>query len=65
MLLRVADVDSQEFESLDAHYPKGGVIRVESLDELKRRILQGIDEMDAAPVQYRWKKFDHVMSERV
>ena len=40
-------------------------IRVESPDELKCRILQGIDEMNAAPVPYRWKKFGPLMSERV
>ena len=33
-------------------------IRVASLDELKSRILQGIDEMNAAPVPFRWRKFD-------
>lgn len=35
-------------------------IRVNSLDELKARIRQGIDEMNAAPVVFRWKKFDLV-----
>jgi transposase len=33
-------------------------IRVISLDDLKARIHQGIDEMNAAPVVFRWKKFD-------
>ena len=33
-------------------------IRVDSLDGLKSRILQGIDEMNAAPVPLRWRKFD-------
>lgn len=33
-------------------------IRVSSLDELKTRIRQGVDEMNAAPVVFRWKKFD-------
>jgi transposase len=33
-------------------------IRVASLEELKARIRQGIDEMNAAPVVFRWKKFD-------
>ena len=33
-------------------------IRVTSLDELKARIHQGVDEMNAAPVVFRWKKFD-------
>ncbi len=33
-------------------------IRVTSIPELKARILKGIDEMNAAPVVFRWKKFD-------
>ena len=33
-------------------------IRVTSVDELKTRIRQGINEMNAAPVVFRWKKFD-------
>ncbi len=33
-------------------------IRVNSLDELKQRILQGIDEMNAAPVRFQWKSAD-------
>ena len=33
-------------------------IRVKSLDELKKRILQGIAEINAAPVVHRWKNFD-------
>ena len=33
-------------------------IRVASRDELKARILQGIEEMNAAPVPFRWQKFD-------
>ena len=33
-------------------------IRVASLEELKSRILQGIEEMNAAPVPFRWRKFD-------
>ena len=33
-------------------------IRVQSKDELKRRILLGIEEMNQAPVVFRWKKFD-------
>jgi hypothetical protein len=28
------------------------------LDELKARILKGIDEMNQVPVVFRWKKFD-------
>jgi hypothetical protein len=33
-------------------------IRVASVTELKARILKGIAEMNAAPVVFRWKKFD-------
>ncbi len=33
-------------------------IRVQSLAELKARILKGIDEINAAPVVHRWKNFD-------
>jgi transposase len=33
-------------------------IRVASIPELKARILKGIDEMNAAPVVFRWKRFD-------
>ncbi|MDO9557472.1 MAG: IS630 family transposase [Coriobacteriia bacterium] len=33
-------------------------IRVDSIDELKTRILQGIDEFNASPVVFRWNKFD-------
>lgn len=33
-------------------------IRVESKDELKRRILKGIDEINAEPVVHKWKNFD-------
>lgn len=33
-------------------------IRVSSKEELKERILKGIDEINSAPVIYRWKKFD-------
>ena len=33
-------------------------IRVASVPELKARILKGIDEMNATPVVFRWKKFD-------
>ena len=41
------------------------LIRVGSLDELRRRILQGIDEMNAFSVPYRWKNSESLMSERV
>jgi transposase len=33
-------------------------IRVESKAELKRRILLGIEEINARPVVFRWRKFD-------
>lgn len=33
-------------------------IRVQSLEELKERILKGIAEINAAPVVHRWKKFE-------
>jgi len=33
-------------------------IRVKSKDELKMRILKGIDEINASPVVFRWNKFD-------
>jgi len=33
-------------------------IRVASWDELRKRILQGIAEINAAPVVHRWKKFE-------
>ena len=33
-------------------------IRVQSREELKQRILQGVREMNLAPVVCRWKKFD-------
>lgn len=36
-------------------------IRVASLDELKQRILKGIDEMNAHPVRFQWRSFDFQM----
>ena len=33
-------------------------VRVASIDELKTRILKGIDEMNQLPVVFRWNKFD-------
>lgn len=33
-------------------------IRVQSREELKQRILQGVREMNLNPVVFRWKKFD-------
>jgi len=37
-------------------------IRVASLDELKQRILKGIDEMNAHPVRFQWKSFEFQMT---
>lgn len=37
-------------------------IRVSSLDELKQRILKGIEEMNAQPVRFQWKAFDFEMA---
>jgi transposase len=37
-------------------------IRVSSLDELKQRILKGIDEMNAHPVRFQWKNFELQMT---
>ena len=37
-------------------------IRVASLDELKQRILKGIDEMNVHPVRFQWKSFDFQMT---
>jgi hypothetical protein len=37
-------------------------IRVQSWEELRDRILQGIAEINAAPVVHRWKKFDTLTS---
>lgn len=33
-------------------------IRVDSIDELKVRILKGVDEFNEAPVVFRWNRFD-------
>jgi transposase len=33
-------------------------IRVNSIDEMKMRILKGIDEFNSSPVVFRWNKFD-------
>jgi hypothetical protein len=37
-------------------------IRVRSIEELIRRILLGIAEINAAPVVHRWKKFDGLLT---
>lgn len=37
-------------------------MRVDSWDELKARILKGIDEINAEPVVHRWKKFEPLES---
>jgi transposase len=39
-------------------------IRVQSLDELKARILKGIAEINADPVVHRWKNFDALMPDQ-
>ena len=38
-------------------------IRVQSLEELKVRILKGIEEINASPVVHRWKKFEALTEE--
>jgi hypothetical protein len=38
-------------------------VRVNSLDELRSRILQGIDEMNAWSIRFQWKNFDFQMTE--
>jgi transposase len=38
-------------------------IRVRSLAELRSRILQGIDEINACPVRFQWKNFNFQMTE--
>ena len=37
-------------------------IRVTSLDDLRQRILKGIEEMNANPVRFQWKNFDFHMT---
>lgn len=44
------------FSKMARTFLKG--IRVKSREELKQRILQGVREMNVAPVIVRWKKFD-------
>jgi transposase len=44
------------FSKMARTFLKG--IRVQSLDELRERILKGIAEINEAPVVYRWKKFE-------
>jgi hypothetical protein len=33
-------------------------IRVQSREELRQRILKGIDEINEMPIVHRWKAFD-------
>ena len=40
-------------------------IRVQSRDELRARIIQGIAEINEMPVVHRWKAFDALLSEKV
>jgi transposase len=37
-------------------------IRVRSLEELRQRILKGIEEMNEHPVRFQWKSFDLQMT---
>jgi hypothetical protein len=37
-------------------------IRVSSLNELRSRILQEIDEMNAQPVRFQWENFNFQMT---
>ena len=37
-------------------------LRADSLDDLKRCILQGIEEMNAQPVRFKWKSLDLEMT---
>ena len=37
-------------------------ICVASLDELRERILKGINEMNGQPVRFQWKNFDFQMT---
>jgi hypothetical protein len=46
----------------DGAYLPAPYFRVDSLDELRSRILQGIDEMNAQPVRFQWKNFDSLMA---
>lgn len=46
------------FGKMSRTFLKG--IRVQSLQEIKDRIMLGIAEINAAPVVHRWKKFDTV-----
>jgi DDE superfamily endonuclease len=43
------------FEKIVRTFPRG--IRVKSSDELQSRILQGLAEINAAPVVHRWSNF--------
>ncbi len=40
-------------------------LRVDSLPERRERILLGIEEMNAAPVPFRWKSFDRLMTDNM
>ncbi len=37
-------------------------IRVASIDELKHRILKGIEELNAHPARFQWTNFDFQMT---
>jgi hypothetical protein len=38
-------------------------IRVQSWEELRDRVLKGIEEINADPVIHRWKKFEALSAE--
>jgi hypothetical protein len=40
-------------------------IRVQSWQELRDRILQGIAEINADPVVHRWKKFEALATDEI
>ena len=51
------------FGKMSRTFLKG--IRVSSWDELKKRILKGIEEINAAPVIHRWKNFDDLTAKEI
>jgi transposase len=51
------------FGKMSRTFLKG--IRVSSWDELKKRILKGIEEINAAPVIHRWKNFDDLTTKEI
>ena len=53
---------SRACDGQDFFLPANPRSRVNSWNELKARILQGIAEINQAPVVHRWKKFDLLAS---